>query len=206
MHRSLLVAALATLTLPAIAGAQSPASAATKVAAAGIPDIPYKKFTLKNGLTLLVHEDHKAPIVGGQHLVPRRLQERAPGQDRLRAPVRAPDVQRLRELQRRLLQGRSNRSARPTSTARPTRIAPTISRTCPCPRSTGSSGSSRTAWATWSAPSTRRSWTSSAAWCRTRSARARTSPTARRGLTHRREHLTRRAIRTRGPSSARWTT
>src|SRR5690606_10975720 len=26
-------------------------------------DIPYKKYTLKNGLTLLVHEDHKAPIV-----------------------------------------------------------------------------------------------------------------------------------------------
>ena len=30
--------------------------------AAGI-DIPYKQFVLKNGLTLLVHEDHKAPIV-----------------------------------------------------------------------------------------------------------------------------------------------
>lgn len=26
-------------------------------------DIPYKKFTLDNGLTLVVHEDHKAPIV-----------------------------------------------------------------------------------------------------------------------------------------------
>ena len=26
-------------------------------------DIPYQKFTLKNGLTLIVHEDHKAPIV-----------------------------------------------------------------------------------------------------------------------------------------------
>ena len=26
-------------------------------------DIPYKKFTLDNGLTLLVHEDRKAPIV-----------------------------------------------------------------------------------------------------------------------------------------------
>src|SRR4051794_25961955 len=26
-------------------------------------DIPYKKFVLKNGLTVLVHEDHKAPIV-----------------------------------------------------------------------------------------------------------------------------------------------
>jgi zinc protease len=29
---------------------------------AGI-DIPYKRFVLRNGLTLLVHEDHKAPIV-----------------------------------------------------------------------------------------------------------------------------------------------
>jgi zinc protease len=28
-----------------------------------IPDIPYQKFTLDNGLTLIVHEDHKAPIV-----------------------------------------------------------------------------------------------------------------------------------------------
>ena len=28
-----------------------------------IPDIPYKKFVLDNGLTLIVHEDHKAPIV-----------------------------------------------------------------------------------------------------------------------------------------------
>jgi len=26
-------------------------------------DIPYTKFVLKNGLTLIVHEDHKAPIV-----------------------------------------------------------------------------------------------------------------------------------------------
>jgi zinc protease len=26
-------------------------------------DIPYEKFVLKNGLTLIVHEDHKAPIV-----------------------------------------------------------------------------------------------------------------------------------------------
>src|ERR1044071_3913016 len=26
-------------------------------------DIPYRKFVLKNGLTLIVHEDHKAPIV-----------------------------------------------------------------------------------------------------------------------------------------------
>jgi zinc protease len=43
--------------------------AAQTTAAAGsalnipIPDIKYTKFTLKNGLTVLVHEDHKAPIV-----------------------------------------------------------------------------------------------------------------------------------------------
>jgi zinc protease len=28
-----------------------------------IPNIPYTKFVLKNGLTVLVHEDHKAPVV-----------------------------------------------------------------------------------------------------------------------------------------------
>jgi zinc protease len=28
-----------------------------------IPDIPYTKFVLDNGLTVVVHEDHKAPIV-----------------------------------------------------------------------------------------------------------------------------------------------
>ncbi len=32
-------------------------------AAAQIPDIPYTKYILDNGLTLIVHEDHKAPIV-----------------------------------------------------------------------------------------------------------------------------------------------
>ena len=28
-----------------------------------LPEIPYEKFILDNGLTLIVHEDHKAPIV-----------------------------------------------------------------------------------------------------------------------------------------------
>src|SRR5262245_57885832 len=41
--------------------AQAPASGAQT--GPRIPDIPYTKFVLKNGLTLLVHEDHKAPIV-----------------------------------------------------------------------------------------------------------------------------------------------
>src|SRR3954462_3870282 len=43
---------LATAMLAAPALAQYP-----------LIDIPYQKFTLPNGLTVLVHEDHKAPIV-----------------------------------------------------------------------------------------------------------------------------------------------
>jgi zinc protease len=48
------VAALVVLLCPPLA---SPA------AAQAIPDIAYERFTLSNGLTVLVHEDHKAPIV-----------------------------------------------------------------------------------------------------------------------------------------------
>ena len=42
------------------------AAAAVSAAAAepSAPDpIPYQRFVLDNGLTLIVHEDHKAPIV-----------------------------------------------------------------------------------------------------------------------------------------------
>jgi zinc protease len=42
-------------TLPAQLAKQAPAPAPL--------DIPYQKFVLPNGLTLIVHEDHKAPIV-----------------------------------------------------------------------------------------------------------------------------------------------
>ena len=41
----------------------APASAASSGVNIPIPNIKYDKFTLKNGLTVLVHEDHKAPIV-----------------------------------------------------------------------------------------------------------------------------------------------
>src|ERR1041385_5128183 len=39
------------------------AAASTKTDLGKNVDIPYKKFVLTNGLTVLVHEDHKAPIV-----------------------------------------------------------------------------------------------------------------------------------------------
>jgi len=44
-------------------GLAAPATAAAADPAAAEIDIPYKKFVLKNGLRVIVHEDHKAPIV-----------------------------------------------------------------------------------------------------------------------------------------------
>jgi zinc protease len=66
----LLVLVLSAIGRPGYFGAQTeppaarkaPAAARTKVDIA-IPDIPYTKFVLDNGLTVLVNEDHKAPIV-----------------------------------------------------------------------------------------------------------------------------------------------
>lgn len=45
---------------PAPAKKASPAAAAVDIP---IPNIPYTKFVLPNGLTVLVHEDHKLPVV-----------------------------------------------------------------------------------------------------------------------------------------------
>jgi zinc protease len=63
----LLLATLVRYT-PAVAQSNSAhktvvPTAATKGSVIPVPDIPYTKFVLNNGLTVLVHEDHKAPIV-----------------------------------------------------------------------------------------------------------------------------------------------
>ena len=63
--RMITIATLAFLLVPLVAVSQS-RSAKSKSAMKSkevMIDIPYKKFVLDNGLTLLVHEDHKAPIV-----------------------------------------------------------------------------------------------------------------------------------------------
>jgi zinc protease len=57
-----------TLRLPALVillAASLGAAAATRPAPATLPavDIPYTRYVLDNGLTLIVHEDHKAPVV-----------------------------------------------------------------------------------------------------------------------------------------------
>ena len=56
-----IMALIAGNLIPAAAQSQ-PAAPATGVDIP-IPNIPYTKFVLSNGLTVLVHEDHKAPIV-----------------------------------------------------------------------------------------------------------------------------------------------
>ncbi|XLZ68308.1 pitrilysin family protein [Massilia sp. SR12] len=57
----------ATVAAPAFsAPAAKPAASAASAAAFDLKPytIPYKKFTLQNGLTLIVHTDHSVPIVG----------------------------------------------------------------------------------------------------------------------------------------------
>ncbi len=70
--RATLLVALASIFFAIPVPAQSgptpkpepkPTVSTTKSNAIPIPDIPYTKFVLPNGLTVLVHEDHKAPIV-----------------------------------------------------------------------------------------------------------------------------------------------
>ncbi|PZU58652.1 MAG: peptidase M16, partial [Brevundimonas sp.] len=57
------VAPIALVSAPVPAVAQAAIQAAPVSELVAEVDIPYTKFTLDNGLTVLVHEDHKAPVV-----------------------------------------------------------------------------------------------------------------------------------------------
>src|SRR5580704_17878120 len=61
--RFLTVGLLAAATVLAVGASAQNAAPDTKSDSKSIVDIPYTKFVLDNGLTLIVHEDHKAPIV-----------------------------------------------------------------------------------------------------------------------------------------------
>ncbi|MGH7629346.1 MAG: M16 family metallopeptidase [Gemmatimonadales bacterium] len=56
---------VAFVAVATVAGHVLPVEAqrAARPVTTGVPDIPFEKFVLKNGLTLIVHEDRKAPIV-----------------------------------------------------------------------------------------------------------------------------------------------
>jgi zinc protease len=56
-------ASLRVLALLAVAAPLPPSPPAPLAAQGGAVDIPYERHVLSNGLTLLIHEDHKAPIV-----------------------------------------------------------------------------------------------------------------------------------------------
>src|SRR5207253_4227490 len=58
------VAPIAPAPVSEVPAAQRMAAAAPVSALAAQVSIPYESFTLDNGLKVLVHEDHKAPVVG----------------------------------------------------------------------------------------------------------------------------------------------
>jgi zinc protease len=60
---ALLVAGLLTFTCGAPLALASPETAAAATIAQQIPKLAYDRFVLPNGLTVVVHEDHKAPVV-----------------------------------------------------------------------------------------------------------------------------------------------
>ena len=60
LRRTILAASIAVFSAASAYAADVKPVTKTDIA---IPDIAYKKFVLKNGLTLLVHEDHKTPVV-----------------------------------------------------------------------------------------------------------------------------------------------
>ena len=57
------VAAISLLFVAALPPTASPQSAQPGASQVAIPDIPFTKFTLANSLTVIVNEDHSAPVV-----------------------------------------------------------------------------------------------------------------------------------------------
>ena len=72
MRAALALAALAVLATHGLA--QAPAPAASADAA---PKIDFEKYTLPNGLQVILHVDRKLPDRPREPVVPRRLEERA---------------------------------------------------------------------------------------------------------------------------------
>ena len=128
------------------------------------PKLEVREHKLANGLELLMYEDHSVPVGDRPGLVPRRLEGREEGAQRLRPPLRAHDVQGLGAPRRRgareLHRGRSAAATTPP----PTSTAPTTSRSSPATTWSGCCGWRPTACAR----STSRTRTSSpsATWSR----------------------------------------
>jgi zinc protease len=61
--RHVLAASLLCALAPSLASATEPAEARTEVKRSAVLDIPFTKFQLSNGLTVIFHEDHTQPVV-----------------------------------------------------------------------------------------------------------------------------------------------
>ncbi len=81
----------------AVAVAWSCSSARPRSAAVRPPKLDYKMTTLPNGLTVVLLEDHSTPIVHAELWYHVGSKNEKTGPHRLRAPLRAHDVQGLEE-------------------------------------------------------------------------------------------------------------
>jgi hypothetical protein len=137
-------------------------------------DIPYQKFVLKNGLTLIVHEDHKAPIVAFNVWYHVGSKNEKPGKtgfahlfEHLMFGGSQHHMHRYIEVMEPL--GATDLNGT-TSNDRTNYFE-----MCRLRRWTPRSGWNRIAWVTWWGRSIRRRSICSVESCRTRNARARTS-------------------------------
>ncbi len=69
-------------------------SAVSGTGSARIPDIRFEKFTLPNGLDVILHEDHSTPLVAVNVWYHVGSKDERPGRTGFRPPVRAHDVPR----------------------------------------------------------------------------------------------------------------
>ena len=106
-------AALAALILATAGSATPPAAPVSPQQLVAEVNIPHQEFTLPNGLRVIVHEDHKAPVVAVSVWYSIGSKDEPRGPHRLRPSVRASDVRRLRAQQPELSR-RCRGSAPPT--------------------------------------------------------------------------------------------
>ena len=130
--RRLPILAILLVVIGAVACTRTPVVEAPGTTTANdIPKIEFEKYTLPNGLEVILSEDHRLPLVAVNlwyHVGPANEDGRP---HRLRASVRAHDVPGLEaRAGRHALPDRSKAPAAATSTAPPISIAPTTSRRC----------------------------------------------------------------------------
>ena len=125
-----------------------PPPATTCRAAADLPQLPFEKYTLPNGLEVILHEDHRMPEVAVNVWYNVGARDEAAGPHRLRPPVRAhdvPGVEARRRGQALRIPAEGGRLQRQRHDVAPT--APTTTRSSRRISSSSRSGSRATAWA-----------------------------------------------------------